>query len=77
MLKIIKKIIRKIRKIFTAKETKIEKRYLDDMPLSEAMKYISLGMVAVTGNGHLYGFAFPEHTRKVEDMRVAYDALEG
>jgi len=53
------------------------KKYLDDMPPAEAMKYISLGMVAVTGNGHLYGFVFPEHIREAENMRVAYDALEG
>lgn len=76
MLKTIRKIIRKIRNLVTEKN-KPSKRYLDDMTLAEAMKYISLGMVAVTGNGHLYGFAFPEHIRKAEDMRVAYDALEG
>lgn len=53
-----------------------KKRYMDDMPMCDVMKYISQGLVAVTGNGHLYGFVFPEHLKEAEKMRIAYDALE-
>ena len=53
------------------------KKYLDDITIADIQKYHSVGMVAVTGNGHIYGFVYPEHLKEAEAMRTAYDALEG
>lgn len=51
-----------------------QKRYMDDIPAIDMFKYNVRGLVAIIGNGHLYGFVLPEHVEQAEAMRVAYDA---
>lgn len=57
----------------TKKESR--KRYIDDIPITDVLKYSAMGLVAITGNGHLYGFVLPEHAEQAEAMRMTYDAV--
>lgn len=59
------------------KRVESRKRYMDDIPIADIVKYNVRGLVAITGNGHLYGFVLPEHVKQAEAMRVEYDAAEG
>lgn len=56
------------------KREESRKRYMDDIPIIDVLKYSAKGLVAITGNGHVYGFVLPEHVEQAEAMRVAYDA---
>jgi hypothetical protein len=59
-----------------AKKASSKKVYMDDLTPIDMLKYTLRGLVPITGNGHVYGFALPEHVQQAEAMRAAYDALE-
>lgn len=52
----------------------MRKEYMDDVKIKDAYKYMQKGLVAVTGNGHIYGFVMPKHEDQTEEMRKIYDA---
>ena len=55
-------------------DMRMRKEYMDEITIDDAFKYMQMGLVAVTGNGHVYGFIMPKHEDQTEEMRKTYDA---
>ena len=62
--------------MFEVKTATSRKVYMDDLTPIDILKYTLRGLVPIMGNGHVYGFALPEHVKQAEEMRDVYDALE-